>query len=248
MVSAIKAMAVCTLAVLVAFVFPAAVCAAGDDQGKLYQTVIDRNPRLNVVNGQGEFTILVRRGRVRAYRKDTSVELKLVKTGNVHQAMDDAGSSLLIFAVLAAGGHGTQIVYAHGADMNNSRARLGITVGTLEETATLEGQRALLHERIRNLGADPDSVLLVKSVVTGSVGEQAGLKFGDVIVQVGEVADPSPAQFQRAVFEAREGSMLSLTVLRSSGRQVHQLRMPPIPAPTDPMDLASELARVLTSD
>lgn len=247
MTSRCTTMAACIVALALASTASAGDRAHKDDRGKLYQTVISRNPEMAVINGRGEFTIRVRSGKARVYWKDTSAELKLVKTGNIFRAVDGAGALLLIFAVLDAGSHGTQLVYAHHADSNNSRARIGLTVGTLEETATLEDQRALLRERILNLGADPERVILVKSVAADSVSARTGLQFGDVIVRVGEFADPSPSQFQRTVFEAEPGSILALTVIRSGGEQLHELLMPATPDPIDTMTLEAELSRVLST-
>lgn len=243
-----KTAALCGVVLALATVFPAGLLAGESGSGELYQMVISRNPEMTIVNGQGTFTILVRGGTVRAYLKNSSGKLKLVKTGHVYRAVDDQDSPLLVFAVLDAGGHGTQIVYPHHADTSNSRARIGLTVGTLEEAANMEDQRALLREKIQHFGVDSEQALLVRSVVAGSVAAEAGLQFGDVVVQVGEFADPSPVQFQQAVYDAPEGSRLPLTVLRPEGRQQYELLMPAIPAPIDAMALELEIAQVLTTD
>jgi S1-C subfamily serine protease len=55
----------------------------------------------------------------------------------------------------------------------------------------------------------------VQEVVSGSPAAAARLRGGDIIVSVGDVAVAKAGDLQRLMVEARIGSKLSLTVLRS---------------------------------
>jgi S1-C subfamily serine protease len=83
------------------------------------------------------------------------------------------------------------------------RAFLGIAGGT----------RAMPPAFAQRLGRKAG--VEVQEVVSGSPAAAAGLQGGDIIVSVGDVAVAKAGDLQRLMVEARIGSKLPLTVLRS---------------------------------
>jgi S1-C subfamily serine protease len=89
--------------------------------------------------------------------------------------------------------------------MRNGRVRrayLGIAGGT----------RALLPALAQKL--ERKAGVEVQEVVSGSPAAGAGLRSGDIIVSVGEVAVAKAGDLQRLMVEARIGSKIALSVLR----------------------------------
>jgi len=90
--------------------------------------------------------------------------------------------------------------------MRNGRVRrayLGIAGGT----------RALAPAMAQKLGRKAG--VEVQEVVSGSPAASGGLRSGDIIVSVGETAVAKAGDLQRLMVEARIGSTLALSILRS---------------------------------
>jgi len=70
---------------------------------------------------------------------------------------------------------------------------------------------------------------LVSFVEPGSPAERAGVRVGDVIVAVEGKEVASVREARRAIFGARVGDVVSLTVVRNGSRRVHDLKLEEAP-------------------
>ena len=74
--------------------------------------------------------------------------------------------------------------------------------------------------------------MLVSGVQQGSPAEKAGVRPGDVILQVGDSAVESPEQLLNAVAKLKPGSETPLRVQRGAAVQVLNARVGQRPTPT----------------
>lgn len=69
--------------------------------------------------------------------------------------------------------------------------------------------------------------VLVREVLTGTAAEKAGLKAGDVIIQVDNEAVATLGELRRALRKKREGKQLSLTIVRNRAEQNVSVELDP---------------------
>jgi S1-C subfamily serine protease len=92
------------------------------------------------------------------------------------------------------------------APTERSHARLGVAV--LELTPELR----------QHFGAAPDRGVLVGRVLPGSAAGAAGVRVGDVLVEVGGRAIAAPGDVPAALAPRRAGDHVSVVVLRAGAR------------------------------
>ena len=81
------------------------------------------------------------------------------------------------------------------------------------------GVVALTDDRVKALGLKDDHAVEVKRVEEGSAAEKAGLKDGDVILEVNGKGFDNVEQFIRAIAEQQAGAKVGLTVWRNNAKQ-----------------------------
>jgi serine protease Do len=83
----------------------------------------------------------------------------------------------------------------------------------------------------RARGADLPAVAgaLVSYVEPGSPAERSGVRTGDLIIAVGGEKVENVREARRAIFGARVGDVVSLTILRNGSRRVHDLKLEEAP-------------------
>ncbi len=82
---------------------------------------------------------------------------------------------------------------------------------------------ALTLDLVRGVGSR------VLSVRRGTAFELAGLRAGDVIVQVGSVDAPAPSQVSREIADARTGDYLLIAIRRDERQRLLSVHVPPGP-------------------
>lgn len=76
------------------------------------------------------------------------------------------------------------------------------------------GVRRVRARERKQLGAPPNAGLRVTRVTPGSVAEAAGVKVGDVIIDVGGKTTARPSDVRRALRHKDEGDLLTVQVVR----------------------------------
>jgi serine protease Do len=91
------------------------------------------------------------------------------------------------------------------------------------------GVQDLAPSRGQASAQPPAPGALVSFVEPGSPAERAGVRVGDLIISVQGEAVANVREARRAIFGARVGDVVSLTILRNGSRRVHDLKLEEAP-------------------
>jgi hypothetical protein len=168
-----------------------------------YTVSMGDDPELVVANALGELRVRLRGKRVVAHVDGVAVpESRIVRSGAMVSIVDDAGTTLFMFAAFSKTRAGAQLVYSPDFDPN-TLSRLGIKTDSVGDALATQ------------LGVDPMRTLLVKETCATSA-----LKPYDVIVGVNGGDPVVLGGLERALARTRMGESLRLDVIRN-GRREH---------------------------
>jgi len=127
-------------------------------------------------------------------------------------------SSLIVMAMVLAAG--VWLIPGGFAQTRVPQTPRSAAFGRLASRSYLGvGVVALTDDRVKALGLKDDRGVEVKRVEEGTAAEKAGLKEGDVIVEVNGKGFDDVEQFIRAIAEQQPGAKVGLTVWRNNAKQ-----------------------------
>jgi hypothetical protein len=176
------------------------------------------DPRLEIVNGHGRFTVSDNVKGVAVARDGVKLPGKsLEREGQVIRVIGETGETVLMIGRLRGHG-GRRLVYSADLDPSAVSGRYGFGLTTLDARAG------------RQLGLDPDDVAVVSRVCPGSVAERGGLQEDDIVLRVDGTAPLTAALLEERAARKEAGSELRLTVFRAGRETEVSLTAPPVPA------------------
>jgi len=127
-------------------------------------------------------------------------------------------------AIFSPSGGNVGIGFAIPADVADRVTRELIARGRIDRGYIGANVQTLTSEMAESLGMGEREGVLVAEVVPGGPADRAGLRAGDVVLQVNGRGTENAARLTREVAAARAGDALRLDVLRSGSRRTIEVR------------------------
>ncbi len=149
--------------------------------------------------------------------------LNLGDTGGPLLNLD--GEAVGINAATVAGQRGAGFGLATPVDMVKSVYEQLVATGTVRRGFLGVGLQDIDAEAAAALGLPPQTGTLITDVVEGSPSAEAGLKKGDIIVELNGVQIRSSEQLRLAVARLKPGEQVELVVMREGERNTYSIEL-----------------------
>lgn len=178
---------------------PAANADASDDRQPSYQISVGSEPKLLLLNANGELFIRSRKGVFDAMINGAPVAAsRLIRQGGIMRVSGANGDTLFVVGVLPNGG----LIYSPALDPFTLRGRLGLTTDGIGNALAAQ------------LGLKPQQALLVADVTEGMPAARSGLKSSDIIIGFDGQEVSGAVTLDQIMFMKKRGDTLKLRVLR----------------------------------
>lgn len=150
-----------------------------------------------------------------------------VNPGNSGGALVDASGGLIGInsAIASTTGAYTGYSFAIPANIVRKVAADLMEFGSVQRAYLGVSIADIGPDQAKEIGLDRPKGVYVKGLSQGGAAESAGMKAGDVIVKVGNIAVDNVPQLQEQVGKFRPGDAVAVTVLRGGREQVMDMKL-----------------------
>jgi len=150
-----------------------------------------------------------------------------VNPGNSGGALVDASGGLIGInsAIASTTGAYTGYSFAIPANIVRKVAADLMEFGSVQRAYLGVSIADIGPDQAKEIGLDRPKGVYVKGLSQGGAAESAGMKAGDVIVKVGNIAVDNVPQLQEQVGKFRPGDAVAITVLRGGREQVMDMKL-----------------------